>query len=345
MSSGTIALTKCLSVTKAAEERGIDVSVWRARLADDADPTKPLQTHVSTAEYLDLWQFVTEKVNDPSFPLQVAATRIADLNLVGLLLTTSSDLGEALAFGQRYQRLWLADGRWETVPSVGNQTCLSWETYGPKGAQRAIAARAAIEFAAAAMVLGMRGLSQKPIVPLAATFAHPPPRQIDAHARVFGDMLVFDAPADTLRFDTSVFSLRIPGANPPVKEYLRTQCDELLTSLDAPDDVVARLRQILMNQVPTGTPSRRLAGRRLGMSERTLQRRLRDRGTSFREVLDEVRFSLADALLAQHGMSVAEVASRTGFASASAFHRAYRRWSDSAPRGRRSRSFDASQEP
>jgi AraC-like DNA-binding protein len=80
------------------------------------------------------------------------------------------------------------------------------------------------------------------------------------------------------------------------------------------------------------TPTLSQAARKLAVTPRTLQRRLTAEGLNFRRVLDGVRFSHAVALLKEPGSSVEAVAVQVGFSESSAFSRAFKRWTRSAPR-------------
>jgi AraC-like DNA-binding protein len=74
--------------------------------------------------------------------------------------------------------------------------------------------------------------------------------------------------------------------------------------------------------------------KRLGLTARSLQRRLQDEGTSFQALRDETRRSLADRYLGQ-GLSVAEISFLLGFSEPSAFFRAFKRWTGLTPVERR----------
>ena len=78
-------------------------------------------------------------------------------------------------------------------------------------------------------------------------------------------------------------------------------------------------------------PDKSLIAAQLGMSDRTLQRRLRDEGTSFREILDDTRHYLARELLRNTRFPLADVATQLGFAEPSAFYRAFRKWEGCTP--------------
>jgi AraC-like DNA-binding protein len=97
-----------------------------------------------------------------------------------------------------------------------------------------------------------------------------------------------------------------------------------------------QVRVLVTQQLPGGAPMAAVADR-LGVSERTLRRRLAADGTSYQRLLDEVRGSLAEELIGTGRLTVEEVALRLGYAEASSFIAAHRRWTGETPgaRGRR----------
>lgn len=92
-------------------------------------------------------------------------------------------------------------------------------------------------------------------------------------------------------------------------------------------DVVA----VLVDAVPRGRAELVYVARKLGVPTRTLQRRLRAAGTSWTRLLAETRRRTAEELLRDPGLTVEEVAVLLGYADASVFHRAFRRWTGSTP--------------
>ncbi len=320
----TISVVKLLAVLEAAEARGVSVEAWRRDLGLQRGAA-PLDRHVSMDAYLELWAWAMRAVRDPAFPLEVAATPLESLSLVGLLVMTSATLGEALHQGMRFERLWLSEGRWELLPRPRGPPVLAWSS--PRGAPRGLGERVAAESALASMVLGMCELSERTVVPLRVTLAHAPPPSVEAHAALFGADVAFDAEAYTLTLPAEVATWPIPRGQPPVARYFEAQCAAMLAQLEDPADVAGRLRRLIIDQVGLGQLTRASAARQLHLSERTLLRRLEAQGTSFRAILDDARCLIAHGLLAEGRHTVAEVATLTGFASPSAFHRAYRRWS------------------
>src|SRR6185369_10618542 len=93
----------------------------------------------------------------------------------------------------------------------------------------------------------------------------------------------------------------------------------------------ARLREIIRSELNGGDPGLDHMAQKLGMSSRTLQRKLRDHGTTHQDVLDQMRQDLATRYLQQPEMAIGEVAYLLGFSESSAFHRAFKRWTGATP--------------
>jgi AraC-like DNA-binding protein len=92
-----------------------------------------------------------------------------------------------------------------------------------------------------------------------------------------------------------------------------------------------RVRRVLMEELQLGEPTLARLAARLRMSERTVQRRLGDDGTSMQALLDEVRCQISVRQLAESSRTIAEISYAVGFAEVRAFHRAFKRWTGSTP--------------
>jgi AraC-like DNA-binding protein len=122
---------------------------------------------------------------------------------------------------------------------------------------------------------------------------------------------------------------------------LERHARELLERLPRATSLSGRIRQLVAGDLVKGVPSPAEVARRLHMSGRTLQRRLREDGTSHRALVDELRRDLAMRYLGEREIGIAEVAFLLGFSEASAFHRAFRRWSGTTPSAYRRSLEDA----
>jgi len=186
------------------------------------------------------------------------------------------------------------------------------------------------EFTIAVLVGRFRSRPSLPFRPEAIRLTRPAPPGPTRHERLLGAPVVFGCSLSALRVPASSWRAPLPSADPALQRTLR----ELSARLDPGEGaaaveqaVRARLRELL----PEGRAGAAAVSRSLGMSERTLQRRLREAGRSFGEVVDRFREAEAERLLASGGPPLSEVALRLGFSDQSAFSRAFRRWKGTPP--------------
>ena len=120
----------------------------------------------------------------------------------------------------------------------------------------------------------------------------------------------------------------------------------LLERLPSAPDIVGRVREAIDAELRGGDPRLETVARRLAMSPRSLQRRLREQGgVAFNDVLDEMRYSAARSYLGQGDVAGAEVAYLLGFADQSSFNRAFKRWSGQTPTDYRRAAFAIPENP
>jgi AraC-like DNA-binding protein len=105
------------------------------------------------------------------------------------------------------------------------------------------------------------------------------------------------------------------------------------------------VRKLIISELSGGNPSADHIAGLLGMSRRTLMRRLLEQGTRFQALLDEVRLGLAERALISEDAGIAEIAERLGFAEAAAFRHAFKRWTGMTPSEYRARNWRGASGP
>lgn len=123
----------------------------------------------------------------------------------------------------------------------------------------------------------------------------------------------------------------VQGGDPALFSFLEEHAKAALASRPKTDDLIDKLRHDLREALKQGEPNVERLATRLSMSGRTLQRRLADLGTSFQDVLDQVRFDLARAWLQDARLDLSQVAYLLGYSELRAFDRAFRRWANMSP--------------
>jgi AraC-like DNA-binding protein len=246
------------------------------------------------------------------------------LGLVGLLARHSPDVGTALR--NLTAHLHLRDRGAVTPLIVANGVAsLGYEIH-----QAGV--EAADQICDGAMAIGMnlmRELCGSDWRPSGVLFAHRRPPDLRPFRRVFDSPLHFDADRTALVFGSRWLELRTPGADPALYRELRDGVARVESAMA--EDLVADLRRMLRVSVLSGRGNVADAAERLSLHPRTLNRRLRARGTSLRELLGQTRFELARQLVENTRMPLADITLTLGYADASAFTRAFRRWTGSVP--------------
>ncbi len=165
--------------------------------------------------------------------------------------------------------------------------------------------------------------------PSEVIFSHSRPPDLKPFRDHFQAPLRFDAPRTGLLFPASCLEQYLPGSNP----RLRLLLEERVAALEAEGagDLVAQVRRVLHNLVLDGHGTLGQVAQVFEVHRRTLNRRLRERGLTFKRLLDEARYEIACQLLADTDLSMMELAAVLGYADDTAFTRAFRRWSGIPP--------------
>ena len=165
----------------------------------------------------------------------------------------------------------------------------------------------------------------------AVHFAYPDPQLRDRYHEVFGCPVRFDQPESLIRFRTSLLDQPMRHAHSEAHAICETQCDVLLARMRERAGTATALRRLMLRR-PKTLPDLESAAATLGKSSRTLRRQLQDEGTSFTEVLSDVRTVLACDYMRATTLGIRDIGRLLGYADESAFSRAFKRAMKQTPR-------------
>jgi AraC-like DNA-binding protein len=154
-------------------------------------------------------------------------------------------------------------------------------------------------------------------------------------AESMGGPPVYAAPSASLTFARDVWLETLPAGNTRLRDTLERHARELLAEVTVDAPTSKRVRELLSGELSGGQPTIERIAKLVAVTPRTLQRRLSEEGQTFQSVLDALRSELAERYLVREKLGVSEVAFLLGYADASAFARAHRRWFGKAPAERR----------
>ncbi len=275
-----------------------------------------------------VWSAAARLISDPAFGLQAAeAWRPTDFHALGYAFLASDNLRTAIARLERYH-------------AVVNPVIVFTEDPGPHPHRLSLTYRIAssdfpdvpeLEDARWAVILGIcRYAFGQGLDPVEVCFTHPAPAATGPYFGLFRCPVQFDAPAPRLTFSREDAERPLPARNRELAKandaVLAAYCSEL-----SAQETVSRVKHAILDRLPSGTPGAEEIARDLIMSPRTLQRRLTNEGTSFKRLLEIVRRELAEQYIADPGCSLADITYLLGFSEASAFSRAFKRWTGESP--------------
>jgi AraC-like DNA-binding protein len=270
------------------------------------------------------WREAVRETGDAAVGLHVAETvRPAVFDALGYVFRFSRTLGDALARLARYHRF-VDDLLTLTVEETRDQARVRLE--GIDGMTRQTA-----EFLLATLARAARVETGRPdLDPERVEFAFPRPPNIADHRRFFRAPLLFGRRRNALVLRRAALDLPLRKTEAELREVLERRVRDVIARLPPIDSLAARARFRMREDLDGGRPTAASVGRQLGLSTRSLHRRLREEGTTLGRLLRGVRLELAERCLSE-GVSINETALHLGYSEASAFHRAFRRWTGSTP--------------
>lgn len=313
-------------------DESVDKGALLRSVGIDPDcPVDPAHMVPDTEYYAFLERIAAVDRNVGTLPLRVgAAMRCDDYGAFGLAWKSATDLLGSYRRAERYARVLTSVSTYEVeMADAGAFMHLH------RDGERRLGLRLSNEASIASVVSISRQAASKEFHPIAVYFKHPAPEIVAGHEAYFACPVHFASDRDALYVSNE--SLKTPNklGDEAISKFFDTHLEADLSKLED-DSALDRRVQIQISQsLSEGGPPISDVARQLGMSGRTLQRKLSDRGYSYQALVDESRRRLAERLLQETDYSLAEVAFMTGFSEQSSFTRAFKRWAGQTPRSYR----------
>jgi len=146
----------------------------------------------------------------------------------------------------------------------------------------------------------------------------------------FGCNVLFNQPKAKLIFNSNILDKVLPNSDPTTCDYFLQQCQMLIARLSSYSKFVDQVRMIILAR-PGYFPDIDYIAEKLDMSSRTLRRKLDSENSSYREILDEIRYKIALEYLQDTNLPLSEISSLLGYSDPGNFTHAFKRWSGEAP--------------
>jgi len=305
-----------------------------ATIFANPDARLPLATVAAIA------RAVVASAHGPAFGLRAGAARtVRDAGLIGYLMQHSATLRDALGRLARFGRI-MGDHNHIEIDETGSGATIVFDGHPVLEAIYELT-----ELDVAWVVGGVRKMTSADVTPLEVRFPFTDPAHVAELRAFFRCPLQFMAPHVAIVLKRGDLDLPVAASDPTLAGYLDRLAEDAVKALGEDDTTTGRLRQVLWSRLTDGAPTLATAAAAMAVSERTLQRRLSDEGTTFAGALSQLRQDLAVRLLEDRTLAVYEVSFLLGYAEPTAFHRAFRRWRGMSPRQFREQAGARSEMP
>ncbi len=272
-------------------------------------------------------RLAVETTGDENFGLTVARfVRPTSWHALGISIWASDCMKQSFERLIRYRRMFHT--AWDIELQEEPERCIV--TMGFPDAYEPLFCDTDMDAIAATTVLTCRHLSDGAFEPLAVRLRRPRPASPEGFDRLFRVPVEFGAEANQLILDRAALEAPLLTANAELAMLNDRLIQEYLARLDR-HDIINRVYLKLLETLGQEIPDQEQLAAALHLSQRSLQRKLQQAGTSYQEILDQLRQELACQYLQQSHLSVNEISYRLGFTRIGSFTRAFRRWKDTTP--------------
>jgi AraC-like DNA-binding protein len=297
----------------------------------DRDALRDPLLRIPYADMMMLSELAARMTKDAAFGLHVGEqVEQNSYGIVGYSVVSSATLGEALRSLQSYLPIWTNVGAFqlEVERSVAH---FQWK-YSDGSLPEP---RHDVEMTMAAVARFNRLSDGAAWKPREVWFAHAKPKDVSEHARIFRAPVRFGMPVNSLLLDSSLLDLPMRGANSVAHQAITATADALLATAPAKANLTQSVLSFIRQRLCSGDFSLHEASRHLGLSRRTLQRKLRQESFSHRLLVEQARRDLSRCLLLGSHATATEAAYALGFSDPTAFHHAFQRWHGMPPQAYR----------
>ncbi len=281
---------------------------------------------VPAEHFFELHEMLDEKLG-PGFSVRVGQQmKIDDYGVLGLSWRTCSWAGEIFARSERYFKLLSNTYVFKVDEKEDFSDIYLYREPYRKGLELSN------EATLSATVVVLKAMTDTDISPIQVTFKHSAPSDLSSHEAAFKCPVLFNQADYIITYKTTDLKTRTAKADLSINAFLVERVEEETKGLEiAANRVASDVERLIKDALPSGIPSIQQIGEHMGMSKRTLTRRLSEAGFTFRDLIQKTQEQVARNLLNDSSQSIVEIAFETGFSEQSAFNRAFKRWTGFSP--------------
>lgn len=336
MEKGSVSVYFVQAALEGLRSRGLDTTQLLLQAGISPALIDSPHGRVSPQSFSTLWLGVAALLDDELFGQDSRRMKVGSFAMLAQSLIACDNLHAALKRMVRFFNLLLDDFQCALEVDDGGAR-LAIRHVSPQGRQRPFGFETLLmmQHGLACWLVGRR------IRILSASFCYPEPSRSAEYQRMYSEQLHFDQDATAICFDQAFLDLPVVQDQRAVATFLRNAPGNIVLKYKNSGGLAAQIRRRLRTGARTDWPDFDAFAMHLNMAPATLRRRLDDEGQSFQLIKDQLRRDMAIDLLCHSSRSLASIAEQLGFAEASAFHRAFKKWTGVNPGAYRQRSGQA----
>ncbi|MFT5484606.1 MAG: AraC-like DNA-binding protein [Halieaceae bacterium] len=311
---------------KAAEANGVDCCPLLDRAGIDPAVLNDNNKRISGTAMERLVVLLVAASEDPCLGLHSSRfVEPATYSVLGYISMNCSTLREVLAKIPIYEKI-VGDMGVSSTDSLGDRVLLRWQCQ----FQDPIAKRHEVETVIASWNAYTRNfLHVEASYADGIWFEHSEPDDpslLAEYADIFACEVLFNQPASGILMRQTVLDEPLPQANQILLHSLLDHATQMLANIDRNQPLATQVKNLLRLMLVEHSPSSTLIAEKLGMSGRTLQRKLQEEGLAYKDVLNELRLELALHYLKNSQLSLDNIANKLGYAESRSFYRSFKQW-------------------
>jgi AraC-like DNA-binding protein len=308
-------------------ERGKDVAQILSRAGLTVKAVDDPATRLKAKAQIEVLDLAAAVLGDDLLGLHLARSfDLREIGLVYYVMASSEDLAGALLNVERYSRIVNEGVSLRCTLGQGATIAIDYVDVDRKSDQHHI------EFWFVTLVRIFRNITDGRLAPQSLKVRHARPHPSAELKAFFGIDIEFGSDADEIVLSEPVASLPTVRRDHYLNKLLRRYAEEALGSQARHSGIHSEVEHLLPELLPHGRANVPEVARRLGMSPRTLSRKLQDEGVAFTDILDDMRAALAKRYLTDRELPVSEIAWLLGYQEVSSLTHAFKRWSGTTPR-------------
>lgn len=294
------------------------------------DQLRDATTRVSARQRLAVYQNIFERCADATVFLRAGdAATVCSFGVWGYALMSSSTYLDAIHIAFKYLKLTgpLLEKSFDVGEGLAMFEARDRLILGPL-------LQPVIDFWFAFTVRVSKEVTQNSFVPEHIELTYPTPAHVLAYENLLGCPVSFGSNRNRICFSPDTLGISLPRGDTLSFQICDDLCATMLKEMKTANGPARKVRDLIL-RAPSDFPSLSEVANQLYTTPRTLRRKLADQGTSYQQILNDVRKSLAIKFLRETQLSMEEIAERVGFSDSRNFRQAFKKWTDTTPSSHR----------